>query len=53
MSPLCTIFLFEVLTKEYVVVTFLAILSMSKKQEIELVQTNNFNDIIIKEKGVE
>lgn len=44
--------LFEVLTKEYVVVTFLAILSMSKKQEIELVQTNNFNDIIIKEKGV-
>lgn len=45
--------LFEVLTKEYVVVTFLAILSMSKKQEIELVQTNNFNDIIIKEKGVE
>ena len=45
--------LFEVLTKEYVVVTFLAILSMSKKQEIELVHTNNFNDIIIKEKGVE
>lgn len=44
--------LFDVLTKEYVVITFLAILSMSKKQEIELEQENNFNNIIIKQKGV-
>lgn len=39
------------LTKEFVIVTFLAILSMSKKQEIEITQDNNFKDIIIKEKG--
>ena len=40
--------LFEVITKEYVVVTFLAILSLSKKQEIEIAQTKNFDNIIIK-----
>ena len=40
--------LFEVITKEYVVVTFLAILSMAKKQEISIEQNNNFNNIIIK-----
>lgn len=44
--------LFDILTKEYVVITFLAILSMSKKQEIEIEQENNFNNIVIKEKGV-
>lgn len=44
--------LFEVITKEYVVITFLAILALSRKQEIEIEQENNFNDIIIKEKGV-
>lgn len=44
--------LFEVFTKEYVVVTFLSILSMSRKQEIEIEQENNFKNIIIKEKGV-
>lgn len=42
--------LFEIATKEYVVVTFLAILSMSKKQEISIEQTKNFDNIIIKEK---
>lgn len=45
--------LFEVFTKEYVVVTFLSILAMSRKQEIEIEQESNFNNIIIKEKGVE
>ena len=40
--------LFEIVTKEYVVVTFLAILSMAKKQEIEISQDNNFNNITIK-----
>ena len=41
--------LFEEATKEYVVVTFLAILNMSKKQEIEIKQDNNFENIIIEE----
>lgn len=43
--------LFTEYSKEFVVVTFLAILSMSRKQEIEIVQESNFNNIIIKEKG--
>lgn len=41
--------LFEETTKEYVVVTFLAILNMSKKQEISIKQDNNFENIIIEE----
>lgn len=45
--------LFEVITKEYVVVTFLAILSLSKKQEIEIAQSKNFDNIIIKSKEVQ
>ena len=45
--------LFEVFTKEYVVITFLSILTMSRKQEIEIEQEHNFKNIIIKEKGVE
>lgn len=44
--------LFEVITKEYIVVTFLAILSLSKKQEIEIAQTKNFDNIIIKAREV-
>ena len=39
--------LFEIVTKEYVVVTFLAILSMAKRQEIKINQDNNFNNITI------
>lgn len=39
------------INKEFIIVTFLAILSMSKKQEIIIVQENNFNDIVIKEKS--
>jgi len=45
--------LFEVFTKEYVVITFLSILAMSRKQEIEIEQEDNFKNIIIKEKGVQ
>ena len=46
--------LFEVKTKEYVVVTFLTILEMAKFGEIEIVQENNFNNIIInKKEGVQ
>lgn len=43
--------LFDFFSKEYVVVTFLALLSMSRNQEIEIEQENNFKNIIIKEKG--
>ncbi len=39
--------LFEIVSKEYVVVTFLAILSMAKKQEISIIQDNNFNNIVL------
>lgn len=42
--------LFDIKTKEYVVVTFLAILSMAKKGEIEIEQENNFKDILLKAK---
>ena len=44
--------LFEVYTKEYLVITFLSILSMTRNNEITIEQENNFKDIIIKEKGV-
>jgi segregation and condensation protein A len=37
-------------TKEYIVVTFLAILSMCKKEQIQIEQENNFKEIIIKER---
>lgn len=41
--------LFDNISKEYVVVTFLAILNMSKKQELSIKQDNNFENIIIEE----
>ena len=43
--------LFKESSKQYIIITFLAILSMYKNQEIELEQEHNFNDILIKEKG--
>lgn len=39
--------LFEDFSKEYVVVTFLSILNMSKNEEINIVQESNFSPIII------
>lgn len=39
--------LFEIKTKEYVVVTFLSILEMAKKGEIVITQENNFNNITV------
>lgn len=39
--------LFEVRTREYVVVTFLSILEMAKRGELSIIQENNFNDIIV------
>ena len=38
--------LFDVLTKEYIVVTFLTVLEMAKKQELVIYQENNFDNII-------
>lgn len=43
--------LFESFDKQVIVVTFLAILSMTRKQEIVIEQESNFRNIIIKEKG--
>lgn len=39
--------LFEVFNKGYVVVTFLAILEMSKEQKINIIQDGNFADIFV------
>ena len=38
--------LFPVVTKEYVVATFLAILEMAKNRELKITQEENFDDII-------
>lgn len=38
--------LFPVVSKEYVVATFLAILEMAKKKELKITQKDNFDDII-------
>ena len=38
--------LFDVVTKEYIVVTFLAVLEMARKQELMIYQENNFDNII-------
>lgn len=43
--------LFEDYSKDTVVITFLAILSMCKNQEIIIQQDNNFNNIFLKEKS--
>lgn len=40
--------LFEDYSKDYVIVTFLSILDMSKNKEITIVQEDNFKDILIK-----
>lgn len=37
--------LFEEVTKEYIVVTFLAVLEMAKKRELTIYQENNFDNI--------
>ncbi len=45
--------LFEIVTKDYVVVTFLSILDLAKKQELEIKQEHNFSKIILSLKGCE
>lgn len=39
--------LFETVTREYMIVTFLAILQMSKNDEISIYQENNFENIVV------
>ena len=41
--------LFDILSKDYVVVTFLSILSLTKNGEIRIKQEHNFNNIIMEE----
>lgn len=43
--------LFEIVTRDYVVVTFLSILSMAKKGELLITQKDNFSDITLSLKG--
>lgn len=43
--------LFEYATKEYIIVTFLSVLEMSKNNEIVLTQDNNFSPIIVEKRG--
>ena len=42
--------LFEEINNEYVIATFLAILQMSKNNEIIITQENNFQPIIIEKR---
>lgn len=39
--------LFETMTREYMIVTFLAILQMSKNDEVFIYQENNFENIVV------
>jgi len=39
--------LFDIMTKDYIVVTFLSILEMSKRQELIIKQDKNFDNIIL------
>lgn len=39
--------LFEVLKKDYVIVTFLSVLDLAKKQELDIKQENNFSKIFL------
>lgn len=44
--------LFDVLSKDYIVVTFLAILNLARRSEILIKQDDNFKEILLEEKGV-
>ena len=43
--------LFDIMTKDYVVVTFLTILEMAKEKSLEIKQETNFDQILILNKG--
>ena len=42
--------LFDIVTKEYIVVTFISILDMSKNKEINIIQEDNFKPIMIEKR---
>ena len=42
--------LFDIYNKDYIVITFLSILSLTRKQEIIISQESNFKNIVIREK---
>lgn len=43
--------LFSIITKDYVIVTFLSILDLARKQELCITQDHNFNQIVLEAKG--
>lgn len=43
--------LFDIMTKDYIVVTFLSILTMARNQELNIKQDKNFDNILIEGKG--
>ncbi|MDD3187099.1 MAG: segregation/condensation protein A [Bacilli bacterium] len=43
--------LFDKFDRGYIIITFLSILDLSKKQEIKIIQENNFKDIFLVNKG--
>lgn len=45
--------LFPVVSKEYIVATFLAILEMAKSKELKIIQNNTFDDIVCEVMGDE
>lgn len=45
--------LFDIISKDYVIVTFLAILEMAQKRELIIIQHKHFDDIILKLRGSE
>lgn len=45
--------LFDIYQKDYIIVTFLSILNLAKKQELKIKQDNNFNKIYLLNKGCE
>lgn len=45
--------LFDFYNKDYIIVTFLSILNLAKKQEIMIKQENNFDNILLMLKGCE
>ena len=44
--------LFNVFNKEYVIVTFLSVLDLTRKQEIEIRQERNFDKIFLIDRGI-
>lgn len=51
-KSICFSELFDIMTKDYVVITFLSILDLAKKNEIIIEQEKNFNTILLKDIGV-